>query len=433
MQSGKIPDFFGAARRFWRDRRGSYSMVVALMLPVLVGFTSLGTEVGLWLYTHQNMQSAADAAAFSAASAARSGDSGTSATQYAKAVAGNYGFVDGSNNTTVTVNNPPLSGSQSGKSSAYEVIISQQQTQLFSKLLTSTPVTITARAVGSVKGTSGNGCVLALKTTNTGVTVSSGAAVTLNNCSLYDDASGSSSATGYALTATSGATLTAASFNLVGTSQATSGASFVGTMNTGATALADPYASERAAIPGPGSTCSSGATATAGHTVTISAGTYCGLTVNSLGTLKLNTGIYYFTGAVSVSSGATLSANGPVTLVLTTLSGTSCASLNFTSGATVSLTALSTGATAGLAIVASSSCAAQTATISSGSASTITGAIDLPTYNVTYSSGSGAGVNGCTQLIGFTITLSSGAGFGNNCAGTGVSSIGGGQTSALVE
>jgi hypothetical protein len=409
-------------------------MVVALMLPVLVGFTSLGTEVGLWLYTHQNMQSAADAAAFSAASAARAGDTGTNATQYAKAVAGNYGFVDGTANTTVTVHNPPTSGSQSGKSSAYEVIISQQQTQLFSKLLTSTPVTITARAVGLVKGSPGNGCVLALDSNhNTGVVVTSGAQVTLNNCSLYDDASGNSVASGFALTATSSAKLTASSFYVVGTSSATSGASFVGTMNTGATALADPYAAESAAIPAAGSTCSNGASASAGHTVTISQGTYCGLSVTAGSTLKLNSGIYYFTGGVTVSSAATLTSLGPVTIVLTSASGNNCAALNFSSGSTVSLTALSTGATAGLAIVASASCASATASISSGSASTITGAIDLPTYSVTYSSGSGAGASGCTQLIGNTITLSSGAGVGSNCTGTGVSSIGGAQTSALVE
>jgi Flp pilus assembly protein TadG len=420
--------------RLWRDRRGSYSIVVAIMLPVLAGFTSLGTEVGLWMYTHMNMQAAADASAFTAATGKRLGEALGTYQGEARAVAGSLGFPNGSNNTSVAVNNPPTLGTHAGDAAYVEVVISQIQTQLFSKLLTTTPITISARSVGTVVGSPGNGCVLALDPAhNTGVTVSSGATVTLNSCSLYDDASGNSSAGGFALTATSGAKLTAASFNLVGTSQATSGASFVGTINTGTAALTDPYASESSKIAGPGSTCSSGATATAGHSVTISAGTYCNMTVTSGSTLTLNSGIYYFTGPLNVSSGATLKSNGGVTIVLTALSGNSCALLTFSSGSTVNLTALSSGPTAGLAIVAPATCATQTGSIASGSASTITGAIDLPTYNVTYSSGAGTGTSGCTQLIAFTITLSSGAGFANNCSGTGVSSIGGGQTSALVE
>src|SRR5947208_553048 len=54
-------------RRLRRDRSGNYAMIVALATPVLIGLVGLGTEDGLWLYTHQTAQSAADAAAFSAA------------------------------------------------------------------------------------------------------------------------------------------------------------------------------------------------------------------------------------------------------------------------------------------------------------------------------------------------------------------------------
>ena len=34
-------------KRLWRDRGGSYSVMAALTLPVLVGFTGLGTEAGM--------------------------------------------------------------------------------------------------------------------------------------------------------------------------------------------------------------------------------------------------------------------------------------------------------------------------------------------------------------------------------------------------
>ena len=54
-------------RRFRRDESGSYVIVLALAMPVLVGTAGLGTEFGWWLYTHKSMQSAADSAAVSAA------------------------------------------------------------------------------------------------------------------------------------------------------------------------------------------------------------------------------------------------------------------------------------------------------------------------------------------------------------------------------
>ena len=54
-------------RRLGRNRSGNYAMIAAIATPALIGLVGLGTEDGLWLYTHQTEQSAADAAAFSAA------------------------------------------------------------------------------------------------------------------------------------------------------------------------------------------------------------------------------------------------------------------------------------------------------------------------------------------------------------------------------
>ena len=47
-------------KRFQRDESGTYVIIMALAMPVLVGTAGLGTEVGWWLYKHKNMQSAAD-------------------------------------------------------------------------------------------------------------------------------------------------------------------------------------------------------------------------------------------------------------------------------------------------------------------------------------------------------------------------------------
>src|SRR6476646_8356414 len=108
--------------RFRRDRSGSYVIIVGLAAPALVGLVGLGTEYGLWMYTHQGAQSAADAAAFSAAQAYSvsgsggsigvGGGSGTgpNVVTEANAIAKSFGFTNGQNGVTVTVHRPPTSG-----------------------------------------------------------------------------------------------------------------------------------------------------------------------------------------------------------------------------------------------------------------------------------------------------------------------------------
>src|SRR5689334_20435506 len=94
-------------RRLWRDQSGAYSTMVALMLPVLMGFAALGTETGLWMYAHQNMQGAVDGAAYSAATAYAQGNTATFQAD-ARAIAARYGYING-NGTSVAVNRPPAS------------------------------------------------------------------------------------------------------------------------------------------------------------------------------------------------------------------------------------------------------------------------------------------------------------------------------------
>src|SRR3954470_2947295 len=48
-------------------RKGAIAVVTAVALPLLLGFTALGVEVGHWYLVQRQMQGAADAAAISAA------------------------------------------------------------------------------------------------------------------------------------------------------------------------------------------------------------------------------------------------------------------------------------------------------------------------------------------------------------------------------
>src|SRR5450759_1639942 len=176
----------GLLQRFRRDQSGSYVIVFALVMPVLVGTAGLGTEVGWWLYTHKNMQSAADSAAVSAATA------GGNLNAEAGTVTALYGFTNGTQNVTVTVNQPPSTGNYASTSQAVEVIISQPQPRLLSALFGNDTVPLRARAVALPNA--GTGCVLALDpTASSAVTVSGSNQLNLVNCNLYSDSNASPS------------------------------------------------------------------------------------------------------------------------------------------------------------------------------------------------------------------------------------------------
>src|SRR5919197_6505428 len=156
-----------------RDRKGAVAVITGLLTPMAVGFVGMGTEVGIWYYTRQTMQGAADSAALGAANAVATGF-GSQKRNEAVAAAAQYGFTS-VNGTTITVNQPPASGNYTAAASAVEVIIRQPQTRLFSALFTNADLTIAARAV-ALAGHSGDACVLALNGTARGAISAGGTA-----------------------------------------------------------------------------------------------------------------------------------------------------------------------------------------------------------------------------------------------------------------
>ncbi len=79
------------------DQRGTIAVMMALLFPALIGILGLGIEMTNWYMRTRGMQNAADAAVIAAASNAMSNYNIEAA-----AVAANYGFVNGTNNVTVT-------------------------------------------------------------------------------------------------------------------------------------------------------------------------------------------------------------------------------------------------------------------------------------------------------------------------------------------
>src|SRR5665811_151873 len=90
----KVARDFGSLRA---DQRGNIAVMMAFLLPILVGGLGLGFEVSNWYLQTRAMQNAADSAAIAAAT-----NASPNYDVEAKAVAAKfYGFVDGTNNVTV--------------------------------------------------------------------------------------------------------------------------------------------------------------------------------------------------------------------------------------------------------------------------------------------------------------------------------------------
>lgn len=83
---------------FWRDRRGSTSILFALSMPMLIGGLGVGFEVSNWYLVQRGMQNAADAAVLAAAS-----NAGANYDVEGRAASAQNGFANGVGDVGVTI------------------------------------------------------------------------------------------------------------------------------------------------------------------------------------------------------------------------------------------------------------------------------------------------------------------------------------------
>lgn len=420
-----MPIGFKAIRRLLHilpsSRRGSVALPVALMLVVLLGFVALGTEVGVLLMTSRQMQSAADSAALAAAVAKSKGYPVAFADD-AFAVARAAGFVSGEADTTVAVNNPPVSGAYAGDETAIEVVIEQLQHLVLVPIFYGGPWTLKVRAVATAGG--GGPCVLALETSaSEPLYASNGGRLLIEGCGV-----GSNSSSNRAIRASGDGRITAASLTTVGNYYTSGGGTITinGPIDIHASATSDPYLDR--VVPTPG-TC---------RTVppmpfngALPQGTYCaGINITNGSHVTLN-GLYILrTGNFVVQGGSTLS--GTASIVLTgTGSATNTGVVTITGGAVINLTALSEGPTAGM-IFFQDRRARTTGTNNfyGGTTSTLTGALYFPRQTVNFSNG-GSTTTACTEIVARRILIGGGSTVNIDCSGGGTPISGG--TPRLVE
>jgi hypothetical protein len=104
-------------RRLRADERGAVSVVMGVLMIPLVGALGIGFEVSNWYLKARGMQNAADSAALTAAI-----NGGSNYDVEAKALAAQYGFVNGTNNISVAVSNS--AACPGGGNNCYSVTIS---------------------------------------------------------------------------------------------------------------------------------------------------------------------------------------------------------------------------------------------------------------------------------------------------------------------
>lgn len=165
-------------RAFGRARRGSVSTITALSLPLLIGVAGLVAEYGHGLLVKVENQRVADLAAYAGALAYNSSASTTTMTSAADAV----GSLNGFSASALTVNlvtSPSGDGNQ-----AVEVKVASSVPLLLSHILeASTTLPVSSTAYAELKA-GAPGCIIALSSSGSGVTLSGGTAVTANQCAV---------------------------------------------------------------------------------------------------------------------------------------------------------------------------------------------------------------------------------------------------------
>ena len=381
----------GACARLIDDRSGSVVPTVAISLTALLGLAALGTEVGTWYGTKRNMQGAADSAAYSAA-IAKNLPPGTSSVfiAQAKSVAGNYGYVDASNNVTVTVNNPPQSGNYATgplASFAIEVTIQQPQQASLSAAFTKTAPTLAARAVALL--TNSSRCMYALNpTASDSLHVDGGDAIS-STCGIAVNSSSKSAVS------ISG-TLSAPTVDIVG---GYSGPINSPKITTGVKPVSDPLFY----VPAPSwllGSCDYINKKISSGTVTLSSGVYCGGITITGGQVTLNPGTYILMGGgLTVTGSGSLSGTG-VTFYNTGNTLYPYAPVAIDS-ANVTLKAPTSGALAGILFFQDRSIVSTVPNVLSGA---FEGALYFKTTSVVLNQGSGVSM-AYTILVADTISM----------------------------
>ena len=335
--------------------RGFTILAYALMMFVVLGFTGLAIDAGYLQWQRRLMQSAADAAAMGALREMELGRTNTQPsydlTTAAQNDAAMNGFTNGTNGVTVTLNNPPASGTFAGADTAAQVIISRAYPTFFMRILGTNSVTVAVQSVAQTTTSYGSigGCIFALDPTAAdALNLESG--TTLNSsCSAISE---SDNAEAFKMGGSDTWNMTShnAHVAVVGGANMVGSATIMDTTVspaksenpvTGYTSPGDPLINVQAPTP---STVTGGIQSASPASYsknsmppgnTLSPGIYCGgISIGSTGgaTLNFAAGTYVLAGGgLSLGSQAIVAGTGGVTIYSTNSTGWGCSG-NYSAG-----------------------------------------------------------------------------------------------------
>ena len=290
-----------------------------VILSVLLGFCSLGFEIGMLELKHLQMQRAAHAAALGGAYAFERGSSNWSSAALADAALN--GFTSGSNNVTVTAIHTPTSGTFNNNKSAVQATVSQQVTTMFQ----AGSYTLRAQATALLPP-----CLYLTSTSTSATTYYISSSTMIVNCSAY---------LGYSTQWGSyGITVSVYAAYLGGPSTASNITPAPG-IYYNYPIQPDPLAYVTSPTIG---TCGfTNESITSGGTTGLSPNTYCGGLTITNSTVTLQPGLYVIAGGMTLNN-ATLNGTG-VTLFLTSSTGAGgYGKFSATNGSTLNLSAPTT-------------------------------------------------------------------------------------------
>ena len=384
-----------------RHAGGGVLIYTALAAPVMIGFTGLAVDGGVWYAEKRDVQSIADAAAVAGALELRR--SGAGAVQQAAVSDATTNGYDPAAGDTILVYNPPVSGPRAGDTGAIEVVVRRQAPLFFAKVLIDKADTIAGRAVASIGGN--QTCLWSLSKTKRGaISVSGGSTVNLA-CGIFinsdDDEALQESGKNSCITATAIRIVGDFSGDCVTKEPATK----VGT-------LADPLAEIR---PPKVDACDyvNKITVNKDDNVELLPGVYCGgINVVAGGKVTFATGNFILNGAgLNIAGKSTVTGSG-VSFYMTAAAKVAD-NISIQSGAKVTLSAPTTGAQAGILFHMDKAANSNiTHNFSGGATMTLDGILYFPNQGVKFAGGSDAKATS-TMIIADTMTVTGQSKFGD--------------------
>jgi Flp pilus assembly protein TadG len=168
----------------WSDEDGAVAFTFALIATLVIAVLGLGIDAGAWHRVDRSLQNAADA---SAVAATRNGTS--SYQSEAKAVAAQYGLVDGTGGVAVTALNNQTC--PNGQTNCFSVTVAMTAAPQFYSEVVGIPVPPLSSSAMAGGGKTGSYCLLALSSSGTdpAITTNGAPKADLSGCSIISNTS----------------------------------------------------------------------------------------------------------------------------------------------------------------------------------------------------------------------------------------------------